>query len=313
MGATEGVGASREVNGGWEGSLEDVLSSGNELRMRVEDARLASDYTAGVSLESTEGAREGVRERVGAGEREEDGWGGRLEDVVRPTRLGEVMEQRRWEQRARFAGGLRGNNNNGGGDGSEGSSPAGSAVAAVRSRSDVERERAREEERIWGRGGMEREVFVRRRPTSGGRGRSGRGRGRGDRGVSGRGVSGRGVVPYNPVYAGDYLPEGFVLTYEELLSLDNGVAPGGGKNKTMSWKERGEVIRKCTTKVQWGGEGDDVKGCDECVICLEGFEEGMEVTEMRCGHAFHGRCLGRWLEVDMRCPTCRRGLEEEGG
>jgi hypothetical protein len=201
------------------------------------------------------------------------------------------------------------------------SSPVGSAVSAVRSRGELVGEREREAERIWGRGGMEREVFVRRRPASGG-GRGGRGgRGRRDRGREGdrrrveREREGRGrdrnansgILPYNPVYQGDYLPDGLMLTYEELLSLDNGVVMPHKRN--FDDKKRQELIEAGTTAVMFGASGESGTS-SECVICLEGFEEGGEIMQMICGHGFHDKCLRQWFKVDLRCPTCRKGLEE---
>ncbi|GLI68171.1 hypothetical protein VaNZ11_012511 [Volvox africanus] len=67
-----------------------------------------------------------------------------------------------------------------------------------------------------------------------------------------------------------------------------------------------------------GGEGtgpDDADvetghGSKECVICMNPvpllpFNARMLTP---CGHFFHERCLTRWMEVKMDCPTCRRPL-----
>lgn len=27
-----------------------------------------------------------------------------------------------------------------------------------------------------------------------------------------------------------------------------------------------------------------------------------------CDHIFHARCLQRWMDIKMECPTCRRSL-----
>ncbi|KAJ8458525.1 hypothetical protein OPV22_031451 [Ensete ventricosum] len=53
--------------------------------------------------------------------------------------------------------------------------------------------------------------------------------------------------------------------------------------------------------------GGDVRE-SSCTICLEEFEEGMEVTRMPCMHVFHGGCLTRWLERSRLCPLCRHPL-----
>jgi hypothetical protein len=48
----------------------------------------------------------------------------------------------------------------------------------------------------------------------------------------------------------------------------------------------------------------------ECIICMQSLE--LDVPDARfltpCGHAFHGACLLRWMEIKHDCPTCRRPL-----
>jgi len=115
---------------------------------------------------------------------------------------------------------------------------------------------------------------------------------------------GRGITPYNSIYSGDFLPDDISLTYEELLSLDNRAVP---TKQSMNAQLRQKLIKKGTRSVVWS------KGklkSDECVICLEPLgEKGKAVTAMKCDHAFHKKCLQQWFKVDLRCPTCRTGLE----
>lgn len=42
-----------------------------------------------------------------------------------------------------------------------------------------------------------------------------------------------------------------------------------------------------------------------CVVCLEDFQAGVEVTAMPCSHEFHCTCLAKWLERSHHCPLCR--------
>lgn len=51
----------------------------------------------------------------------------------------------------------------------------------------------------------------------------------------------------------------------------------------------------------------------ECSICLEGEEEEemQRWRALRCGHAFHERCLLEWLQRARRCPLCRLDLQLE--
>ena len=60
-------------------------------------------------------------------------------------------------------------------------------------------------------------------------------------------------------------------------------------------------------KVIYGSTGE---GCreTECIICLEDFETGVELSKMPCSHAFHQICLSKWLEQSHQCPLCRFAL-----
>ncbi|KAI4356146.1 hypothetical protein L6164_000192 [Bauhinia variegata] len=47
----------------------------------------------------------------------------------------------------------------------------------------------------------------------------------------------------------------------------------------------------------------------ECPICLGEFEKGDKVRMLpKCNHAFHVRCIDRWLMSNSSCPTCRHSL-----
>ncbi|KAE8721532.1 T24P13.18 [Hibiscus syriacus] len=41
----------------------------------------------------------------------------------------------------------------------------------------------------------------------------------------------------------------------------------------------------------------------ECAVCLEKGKK--EAKRMPCGHAFHDRCIEKWLEKSCMCPVCR--------
>lgn len=55
----------------------------------------------------------------------------------------------------------------------------------------------------------------------------------------------------------------------------------------------------------------EVTGDAECVICM-GELAGEDVQQQQavtpCGHHFHHKCLERWMDVKMECPTCRAAL-----
>lgn len=48
-----------------------------------------------------------------------------------------------------------------------------------------------------------------------------------------------------------------------------------------------------------------------CAICLDEFENGLEIKRLDCSHAFHSTCIDPWLEnrSDL-CPICKRSILE---
>jgi hypothetical protein len=42
-----------------------------------------------------------------------------------------------------------------------------------------------------------------------------------------------------------------------------------------------------------------------CSICLEAYQEGEQLTALRCHHVFHIDCLARWMMRAAVCPLCR--------
>ena len=43
-----------------------------------------------------------------------------------------------------------------------------------------------------------------------------------------------------------------------------------------------------------------------CAICLDGMAKNATLRVLRCGHAFHQRCVDAWLGVSNSCPLCKR-------
>jgi len=50
-----------------------------------------------------------------------------------------------------------------------------------------------------------------------------------------------------------------------------------------------------------------------CSICLEARKRGQQALTLRCGHAFHGQCILRWLEQSATCPICKEAVPSAGG
>jgi hypothetical protein len=48
----------------------------------------------------------------------------------------------------------------------------------------------------------------------------------------------------------------------------------------------------------------------QCAICLSGTQQSRNhprrfLKQLPCGHAFHPRCIDRWLNTRVTCPLCR--------
>ncbi|MED6181425.1 hypothetical protein PIB30_019325 [Stylosanthes scabra] len=47
----------------------------------------------------------------------------------------------------------------------------------------------------------------------------------------------------------------------------------------------------------------------ECRVCLNEFQEGDKLRNLKCQHAFHRDCLDKWLQQSCAtCPLCRNKL-----
>ena len=53
-------------------------------------------------------------------------------------------------------------------------------------------------------------------------------------------------------------------------------------------------------------------GCRGSAICLEDFQDGVEVAVMPCSgqHEFHPGCVANWLRRSNTCPICRHTLQQ---
>ncbi|XP_057765663.1 RING-H2 finger protein ATL40-like [Salvia miltiorrhiza] len=49
---------------------------------------------------------------------------------------------------------------------------------------------------------------------------------------------------------------------------------------------------------------------EECAVCLCGIDDGDQIRELSCHHAFHKVCLDRWLGYGhVTCPLCRNNVK----
>jgi hypothetical protein len=54
-------------------------------------------------------------------------------------------------------------------------------------------------------------------------------------------------------------------------------------------------------------EGNEKEGKttdNTCALCLEDYEEGAELRELKCEHRYHSECIDEWLTHKRTCPVC---------
>ncbi|MBA0682804.1 hypothetical protein Goari_024497 [Gossypium aridum] len=47
---------------------------------------------------------------------------------------------------------------------------------------------------------------------------------------------------------------------------------------------------------------------NQCAVCMDDFEEGIQAKRMPCRHLYHKDCILPWLELHNSCPVCRHEL-----
>lgn len=70
------------------------------------------------------------------------------------------------------------------------------------------------------------------------------------------------------------------------------------KKKVVKQNELKKIKEKTYIK------GDNV---EECMICIEEFENNQKVRVLDCEHSFHSDCIDKWLlNYNHECPVCRK-------
>ncbi|GJQ15948.1 hypothetical protein GpartN1_g7739.t1 [Galdieria partita] len=91
--------------------------------------------------------------------------------------------------------------------------------------------------------------------------------------------------------------EGDVLMISVINPGNNEWLKGGGEKEVSSTfkKKQQDNTPLLSAKAIPGGV---------CSICLEEVKKESRLRLLRCGHAFHSRCIERWLGSVNRCPLC---------
>uniref|UniRef100_A0A3B3BVK9 Zgc:175214 n=1 Tax=Oryzias melastigma TaxID=30732 RepID=A0A3B3BVK9_ORYME len=53
---------------------------------------------------------------------------------------------------------------------------------------------------------------------------------------------------------------------------------------------------------------NEVCAAQTCAVCLEEFRTRDELGVCPCSHAFHKKCLLKWLEIRSVCPMCNKPI-----
>ncbi|XP_041921810.1 RING finger protein 122 isoform X3 [Alosa pseudoharengus] len=75
-------------------------------------------------------------------------------------------------------------------------------------------------------------------------------------------------------------------------------------------------LRRQGTREQYGYNEVVLKGASKklsllgqtCAVCLEEFRSRDELGVCPCSHAFHKKCLVKWLEIRSVCPMCNKPI-----
>ena len=92
------------------------------------------------------------------------------------------------------------------------------------------------------------------------------------------------------------------MTYEQMLALEES---NGGK--VACGLSAGDIAK--IPSITWRFKMDTSKQVEECSICMDIFKYGENVKELKsCKHAFHSKCIDKWLENENKCPICKQPI-----
>ena len=93
-------------------------------------------------------------------------------------------------------------------------------------------------------------------------------------------------------------PNPDTMSYEQLLQLEENV---GNVNKGLTIDNIKKIPKVFYKKVLFEDN-------DNCIICMENFNENELVKQLKCGHIFHDDCIEHWLLEQKTCPFCKEEI-----
>jgi hypothetical protein len=101
-----------------------------------------------------------------------------------------------------------------------------------------------------------------------------------------------------------------------ILPTPNVALPGGSPFRFRASRVASPAVAVKKLETMWYGgpeEGASADGSTGCVICIQDYEVGDEISVVPCSgrHKFHRSCLAVWLTRKRLCPLCRHALSAE--
>ena len=79
--------------------------------------------------------------------------------------------------------------------------------------------------------------------------------------------------------------------------------------KEIQPKPQPKLKKEKMNKKLWIKNEKGVLEAPTCCICLNVMKDKCDVTELKCNHLFHFKCLEKWVENKEVCPFCRGKIE----
>jgi hypothetical protein len=90
-------------------------------------------------------------------------------------------------------------------------------------------------------------------------------------------------------------------SYEDLLMLGSILGQARAPTTTQA------AVDEAIPATQWSETTQkELKGTEQCLVCLDEFVLKQAIRILKCRHVFHRECVDRWLcESHNSCPVCR--------